>query len=485
MFGNKYSKEFKEQEKFKRKEERSMVHPLLITNEPDLFIAVEDVVEWFFQSEEIAWKKVANSPFPASVESSSEYSDSVHVPDCDDTIALLGDAFLQHGKSQQEIHFYFWKLDPRRNCVKKVDEHIAITQPLKLLESGSNTRGKTVTSKRSSKKRLWTNPLSLEEKEVYKLLLKCALHPPLDEPMPSPAHRDTSRNQLANVDAVTIEHNRLIQKPIRAFCINQNLHDKLRYEVLSKLPNRDITMALNTELIDQMARLKSNECQFYQPADFANFESYERWRQQKMLFVNRLLCKWCSNRKSSLMAQIARNMNCHEAYKMIVEKFLHLDLREKDEASNQKITMKTITSILTTESRKLLNEFCMWYGIDDIYRQLAILDAMVEILSLNISDWYIECLLLAFKETMDFITERIAFLVKAEKKMAEVIFNRLVEQIKEAFIKLFYMYKKLVSGHGIDTLVLLLQYAYQAKQFFDLFRPDFGRCPRRPRKSAR
>ena len=74
----------------------------------------------------------------------------------------------------------------------------------------------------------------------------------------------------------------------------------------------------------------------------------------------------------------------------------------------------SISYILTSESKKLVHEYCLWYGIDEIYRQLTILDAMVDRLTFGESqlDWYLECLLSALNDTLAFVNERIRYLVR-------------------------------------------------------------------------
>ena len=52
--------------------------------------------------------------------------------------------------------------------------------------------------------------------------------------------------------------------------------------------------------------------------------------------------------------------------------------------------------------------------------------------------------------------------------MAENIFNGIIKQIEKGFVKLFYIYKNVLSGKGIETLVMLLEQVQQSKRFFRL-----------------
>ena len=68
------SNEYKEQVEQKKRDQHSVVHPLSVRNEPNLFVHPDTIIQLIFESEQIEWKRRLDSPFPLTTDMREQVS---------------------------------------------------------------------------------------------------------------------------------------------------------------------------------------------------------------------------------------------------------------------------------------------------------------------------------------------------------------------------------------------------------------------------
>lgn len=486
----KVSREIITQLMYQEKNKTATVLPQPV-NDPSYFIPVVDVIDLFFEAENKLWNRIVNSPFPISQsfdqnslastssfnllssfnQEANQYETNVH--------KLIGEAFLRHGKSSQAIHEFFIKLDPRRCCVHCREVSANIPGLLRRVsQSGVNNtkEGKKGQSSRTNyptPRQQSVQKLSENEERIYRHALRCAFRPflscPIEEPSTTPQQNGNRRSftrkpsTSSPIDNVNIEQSMLFATLARSFQISPTLHDKLREELRSK---RAQDKVMEDDLTDQLYRLEANDCHFYQRQFFANSDYYEEWRSLELERLTKLINKWCPDFKH-IKAYKINVFDAHSAFTILADKFLKMDLDEKIDNAAADSRTRAFTSILTAVSQKLLKEFGLRYGVGELFRKVTILEKMIK--HLDYTDWYLISLNNVLMQTMEYVEENYRLLVRKERQLIEDSIKTLHKSIEYGFLKIYSLYPKNISEHGVQLLLILLQKVLQIKVYFQFW----------------
>ncbi|XP_066930518.1 uncharacterized protein [Clytia hemisphaerica] len=401
--------------------------------------------------------------------------------------AWIGERLMWHSNHRLNLHTFFKGFDPKScalNVRKIEDSQSRNSKGFSHLSAGRSRRGSTESLRMPNKmknkhtentRRL--KSLSQMEKELYECSLKCASYTKLSRPrVPSPANSTSSflSSDIDLEDVVVIDPRMLESKLEKVFNITHDYHRSLR----NNLPRMSEEQALAIDLRNLHRRITTNNLTgqtsfrreeinlptYNGTHCFMTPQAFEEWKAKQLDRVNGLIDEWANDTKKQAMND--SNFNFISGYRRLLQKFFVYDLREKNDTTSDALPGQVLHAILTSDSKLILKEFTLRYGIPDSFHRVCLLELLV--LRFQYNDWYLGFFKANLKEMIVFLRSEKDYLVHEEMTMVRESLKMLNTHIGYCFKKLFSIYRRDLFLDGFDAIVSILKKLVKMNAGFDL-----------------
>ncbi|XP_035672606.1 uncharacterized protein LOC118413362 isoform X1 [Branchiostoma floridae] len=425
----------------------------------------------------------------------------------------VGGQLIQHAQTLKNIHNYFKNLESRRCCMSLAGRQTVFSHMRVVKQDGDASLEEGAMSATKKGVRISHRHLSDKEFRLYKVALVCAQFPVLSAPdppstphTPSPSaqrkfqfpHKPTltpiPSSPLPNSDPQTqevgsqrstakgsggqgsgssdedkltspVQPEALCELVRQAFGLSQERHLQYTRLIRDETNTKSTAKLLVEELVGQLSILENNSHSFYSPQAFLSRNAYDFWQQNERQNITRLIGKFWHFALPPPLASTHKYLRDHHTdYKNLMAKLIKYEEACKEDLSSSGSDKPQ--SILSSTSKRLLQEFSLRYGVGELYSRIVYLEHLTNNLEQSWDTWYIQHV----TESLSKIREILHFhagtmvTVKQELTVLENSVMLLHGQCGNAFTRIKRLFKENKPPHAVASLIDLLEVVLNVKE---------------------
>eukprot|EP00058_Branchiostoma_floridae_P022556 XP_002608046.1 hypothetical protein BRAFLDRAFT_74995 [Branchiostoma floridae] len=251
----------------------------------------------------------------------------------------------------------------------------------------------------------------------------------------------------------------------QAFGLSQERHLQYTRLIRDETNTKSTAKLLVEELVGQLSILENNSHSFYSPQAFLNRNAYDFWQQNERQNITRLIGKFWHFALPPPLASTHKYLRDHHTdYKNLMAKLIKYEEACKEDLSSSGSDKPQ--SILSSTSKRLLQEFSLRYGVGELYSRIIYLEHLTNNLEQSWDTWYIQHV----TESLSKIREILHFhagtmvTVKQELTVLENSVMLLHGQCGNAFTRIKRLFKENKPPHAVASLIDLLEVVLNVKE---------------------